>query len=41
MFAGLTNEAAHIIDSTVNITPMQTISSCEHQQFLITILGTY
>ena len=40
MLAGLTNEAAHIIDPTVNITPTANYFFMCASTFLITILGT-
>nr|WP_294576387.1 AbgT family transporter [uncultured Romboutsia sp.] len=40
MLAGITNEAAHIIDPTVNISPMANYLFMFASTFLITILGT-
>ena len=40
MLAGITNEAAHIIDPTVNISPMANYLFMFVSTFLITILGT-
>lgn len=40
MLAGITNEAAHIIDPTVNITPTANYLFMFASTFLITILGT-
>ena len=40
MLAGITNEAAHIIDPTVNISPMSNYLFMFASTFLVTILGT-
>ena len=40
MLAGITNEAAHILDPTVNITPTANYLFMMVSTFLITILGT-
>lgn len=40
MLAGITNEAAHILDSTVNVTPTANYLFMFASTFLITILGT-
>ena len=40
MLAGITNEAAHILDPTINISPMANYIFMVASTFLITILGT-